>query len=154
MCFHLREISRISGKRSAVKLLWGEQYLNIGKLRFRSKHSYEGVLLKINDEWLRYRKEDQTVVAVFLDFKRAFETINKLTLLNNFRAIGIKFIVLKWFRSYLSNRTECVKWGNVMSSTRNNFRPYDVYIDLVKLNALLMTQWFMLMVITLTNFSN
>ena len=63
--------------------------------------------------------------CVFLDFAKAFDTVNHKILLKKLDYYGIIMvcyygIVLKWFDSYLcSNRPQCVKIGNTLSDFVN-----------------------------------
>jgi hypothetical protein len=58
------------------------------------------------------------VVAVFLDFKRAFETIDRRVLIQKLQNIyGIGETVLNWFSSYLTNRRQKVKYEDVVSDS-------------------------------------
>lgn len=89
---------------------------------FRKNHSCESVLLNITDEWYRAMDENYIILAVFLDFKRAFETINRDLLIKKLEKIGMGGTVLKWFQSYLHNRQQKVKYKKCMSqSIQNNF---------------------------------
>ena len=49
--------------------------------------------------------------VVFLDFKRAFETINRQLLVLKLKKYGLGQIILKWFDDYLSNRVQVTKYG-------------------------------------------
>jgi hypothetical protein len=58
------------------------------------------------------------VVAVFLDFKRAFETIDRRVWIQKLQNIyGIGETVLNWFSSYLTNRRQKVKYEDVVSDS-------------------------------------
>lgn len=84
---------------------------------FREQHSCETVILKICDVFNRELDRGNMVLAVFLDFKRAFETIDRNMLLQKLRNIGIKDVALKWFESYLHNRRQRVKYNNRVSES-------------------------------------
>ena len=45
-------------------------------------------------------------------FQKAFDTVNHDTLLNKLYNYGIRGIALEWFKSYLSNRHQIVKYNN------------------------------------------
>jgi Reverse transcriptase (RNA-dependent DNA polymerase) len=55
------------------------------------------------------------IVAVFLDLKRAFETIDRDILLQKLYHYGIQGKVLEWLRDYLSNRTQVTRINDVSS---------------------------------------
>lgn len=76
---------------------------------FRAKHSCETALNLIIDEWKLAMAKNKAVVAVFLDFKRAFETIDREILLSKLYYMGIRGTSHDWFKSYLERRTQRVK---------------------------------------------
>ena len=55
------------------------------------------------------------ICAVFLDLKRAFETIDRDILIAKLDKYGIKDKALDWIRNYLLGRTQSVKLNNVYS---------------------------------------
>lgn len=55
------------------------------------------------------------VGVIFIDLKRAFETINRERLIEKLYQYGIKGMVLKWLRSFLNNRTQQVRFNNKWS---------------------------------------
>jgi hypothetical protein len=84
---------------------------------FREKHSTETAIQLVLSNWMEATDDGETIIAaVFLDFKRAFETVDRELLLYKLERIGIGGIVLKWFRDYLVNRKQKVKHGNELSS--------------------------------------
>ncbi len=52
---------------------------------------------------------------MFLDLKRAFETVCRKRLLLKQRKHGINGVELRWFESYLSDRAQCTEFGSVVS---------------------------------------
>ena len=55
------------------------------------------------------------VGAVFLDLKRAFDTIDHRVLLTKLSKCNFSTQALNWFRSYLADREQCVVVGGVKS---------------------------------------
>ena len=53
--------------------------------------------------------------GVFLDFSKAFDTVNNVILLRKLKAYGIRGTPLNWFQSYLSNMTQYVELHRVKS---------------------------------------
>ena len=56
--------------------------------------------------------------AVFVDFRKAFDTVPHKILIHKLKCIGISGTVLKWFESYLRDRTIQVKMNNVISEPK------------------------------------
>ena len=67
---------------------------------FRKHHSCETAVNHIICNWKKSGKKSK-IIAVFLDFKRAFETIERYILLNKLHKYGITGTEYKWFESYL-----------------------------------------------------
>ena len=52
-------------------------------------------------------------MTIFLDFKRAFETIDGRILIEKMFMYGSRDNELKWFESYLNNRTQFTMVNNI-----------------------------------------
>lgn len=102
------------------------EYFNNNKLfmgyqsGFRQNHSCETAVQLTINKWQLSIDENKFVVAVFLDFKRAFETIDRQILLDKLNYYGIKGNVHKWFQQYLSNRLQITKIGKATSDPLTN----------------------------------
>ena len=55
-------------------------------------------------------------IGVFLDFRKAFDTVDHNILLNKLYAAGIRGTTNSWFQSYLSERKQFVQLGNETST--------------------------------------
>ena len=53
--------------------------------------------------------------VLFLDLRKAFDTVNTEILLNKLKLSGLKSNVVKWFESYLCGRTQVTKMGKTLS---------------------------------------
>ena len=60
--------------------------------------------------------QGESVVGVFLDFSKAFDTVDHNILLQKMDKYGICDVELQWFKDYLSNRMQYVTYNNYKSS--------------------------------------
>ena len=60
--------------------------------------------------------QGESVVGVFLDFSKAFDTVDHNILLEKMEKYGISGVELKWFEDDLSNRLQYVTYHNHKSS--------------------------------------
>lgn len=88
---------------------------------FRHEHSCETSLNWLVTTLKQQRHEGNKIIAVFLDFQRAFETIDRNMLVKKLFMYGVKDAELDWFRSYLSNRTQRTSVNNKMSSAKSTY---------------------------------
>ena len=64
-------------------------------------------------------EKKQSAIAVYLDFSKAFDTVNQEILMSKLQHNGIRGVMLSWFKSYLSNREKYVSVKNFSSSMSN-----------------------------------
>ena len=86
---------------------------------FRKNYSCETAFQVVLNDWKEALNSGEIVLAVFLDLKRAFETIDRQKLLKKLQNYGVGGTVLRWFRSYLTNRVQRVRFGDVVSSEKS-----------------------------------
>ena len=82
---------------------------------FRANHSCESSLQLTVANWAKDIDNGKYIVAVFIDLKRAFETIDRSILLNKLMKYGITGNALMWLKDYLSERTQRCKINNIFS---------------------------------------
>jgi len=82
---------------------------------FRKHYSCETAIQTVVDEWKLIVSEGKMVGVIFMDLKRAFETIDRERLLEKMYQYGIRGRVLEWFKSYLNNRKQQVRFNHTWS---------------------------------------
>ena len=89
---------------------------------FRPKHSCQTALTKMCDNWLSAMNNSALVGAVFLDFRKAFDTVNHSILINKLSMYLGNQLSTSFFSSYLKEREqfvyingECSKRGIITS---------------------------------------
>ena len=83
---------------------------------FRGKHSTDTCLTYLHDKILKGFDEGLLTGMIAIDLQKAFDTIDHEILLSKMPLFGFSNNTIKWFRSYLSNRTFHVSLSSYMSS--------------------------------------
>ena len=73
---------------------------------YKKGHSTELLLVKITDDWRRALDKKYVVGVVFVDFRKAFDTIPHSILLRKRQSLGVAGDLWCWIRDYLSGRTQ------------------------------------------------
>ena len=82
---------------------------------FLRLHSTLTCLLKMSDDWYNGLDLGKLVGLVFIDLKKAFDTVDHDILCNKLELYGVQQRELSWFRSYLSNRKQFCRVNGVDS---------------------------------------
>uniref|UniRef100_A0A669DR24 Reverse transcriptase domain-containing protein n=1 Tax=Oreochromis niloticus TaxID=8128 RepID=A0A669DR24_ORENI len=92
--------------------------LEVFQSGFKNFHSTESALLKVFNDILLTCDSGNHVVLVLLDLTAAFDTVDHNILLSRLHHLaGIRGTALKWFRSYLCDRTFSVNFLGYESSS-------------------------------------
>ena len=75
---------------------------------FRGKHSTNHALISISESIREAIDNNKHVCGIFVDFQKAFDTVNHDILLKKLNYYGIRGCTNDWFRSYLSERKQFV----------------------------------------------
>ena len=81
---------------------------------FRRKHSTADALISLTERIKQTIDDDNYGCGIFIDLKKAFDTVNHLILFKKLEHYGIRGIPLERFKSYLNNRKQYVSvCGNI-----------------------------------------
>ena len=80
---------------------------------FRGSYSTDTCLVGLSDYVKGEMGKGNLVGMVLIDLQKAFDTVDHEILLSKLDAIGVTSV--SWFRSYLSDRQQCVEIGGVLS---------------------------------------
>ena len=75
---------------------------------FRSEHSTNHALVDIVEEVRKSLDSKKSACGIFVDFQKAFDTVNHDILLHKLTTYGIRGLAHDWLSSYLSNRSQFV----------------------------------------------
>ena len=89
--------------------------LNDRQFGFRKDNSTTYLMLELFDYIYNSKEKGKRPAIIFLDIKKAFDTVNHDILLKKLKHYGINGTVFKWFQSYLSNRYQSTKLGKRIS---------------------------------------
>ena len=86
---------------------------------FRSGFSTTHSLISITETIRKTLDNKKYGCGVFIDLKKAFDTVNHNILIQKLEHYGIRDVALSWFNSYLSNRKQFVNINGTNSDIRN-----------------------------------
>ena len=101
------------------------KYFNDNKLftkyqsGFRKGYSASTALLSVTNEWLCNIDKGLINCVLFLDLKKAFDTVNHDILIEKLKHYSFQKQSLSWFKSYLKDRKQFCKINQTQSSIRN-----------------------------------
>jgi hypothetical protein len=117
-----RPISVLSCFSKLLEKLMYNRLINfIDKNQILSKHqsrknrSTEFSIIELVDKITKGIDQGQYTLGIFLDLSKAFDTINHRILIEKLEHYGIRGICFKWFKNYLENRKQTVKYNTIKS---------------------------------------
>ena len=75
---------------------------------FRKNNSTSYALMEITERIKETIDESKFGCGIFIDLKKAFDTVNHNILLTKLEHYGIRGVLLDWFKSYLTGRKQYV----------------------------------------------
>lgn len=89
--------------------------LSNSQFGFRKGRSTQDAVLELTSEIINKVDKGDKCLAVFLDLKKAFDTVSVPILLRRLETIGIRGVALSIFESYLKDRKQQVKINDLLS---------------------------------------
>ena len=86
---------------------------------FRQGHSTHHALISLVEKIRKSLDNGDIVIGVFLDLKKASDTVDHNILFLKIYQYGIRGNLNKWFNNYLTDRTQYVLFNGITSDIRN-----------------------------------
>ena len=83
---------------------------------FRKKRSCMTQLLLTMEDFTQYIEQNDSFDVIYLDFRKAFDTVPHGRLLEKLKGYGIVGNVIKWIKAFLSGRSQKVKINDSLST--------------------------------------
>jgi len=100
-----------------TKFITTNSLLNDYQFGFRRHHSTSLALIDVIDNIYSHLDNKEYVLGIYLDLKKAFDTVDHSILLWKLNYYGIRGVVHSWFSSYLHNRTQFTSVNGYDSKT-------------------------------------
>ena len=85
---------------------------------FRKDHATYMALMVVVDKIIKSLEKGEFTIGLFLDFSKAFDTIDHDVLFLKLNHYGIRGVALSWLKSYMTNRNQYVSYNGHQSATR------------------------------------
>ena len=85
---------------------------------FRKSHGTNHAIISLVEKVSKALDTGKFVIDVFLDLRKAFDTVNHDILIKKLESYGIRGNILNWLKSYLSNRTQYVHYNGYDSDKK------------------------------------
>ena len=106
-----------------MKFLTEQKILYLKQFGFRKNFSTAHPIINLIDSIENAFDQNKFACGVFIDLKKAFDTVDHEILLKKLWHYGIRGIANDWFESYLPNRMEYISINGILSDLlKVNFR--------------------------------
>ena len=101
--------------RRLISYLNKHHILSDHQYGFRAKRSTQQAIIELVDKITSAIENNEYTIGIFLDLSKAFDTVDHEILISKLEHYGIRGTPLSWFKNYLTNRQQIVKYNNVLS---------------------------------------
>ena len=102
-------------KRNLLNFLISKSILSKEQFGFRQGLNTFSALSSFTHKIYSSLDTQHTMLTIYIDFTKAFDTVKHDILLQKLKHYGIRGTILDWFRDYLTNRTQSVKFQHSIS---------------------------------------
>ena len=95
--------------RRLMDYLTKHSILNNHQYGFRKKHSTFMAILELTNKIFDSFEKNELTIGIFIDLKKAFDTVNHSILLDKLNFYGIRGTPFNWMHSYLLSRSQYVQ---------------------------------------------
>ncbi len=99
-----------------MNFLENKSIINKEQFGFRRGLNTFTALNSLNEEIYTALDKHNSLLSIFINFTKAFDTVKHDILLQKLKHYGIRGIIHDWFQDYIQNRTQSVKNLNHISS--------------------------------------
>ena len=85
---------------------------------FRKHFSTSHAIISLVERINKVISSDKYMIGIFLDFRKAYDTVNHSILLKKLYKYGVRGHILDWFKSYLTDKQQFVSVNNNHSSKK------------------------------------
>ena len=108
-------------KKRLVSFLEKNKLFHWNQYGFRNNNSTEDAVLNMLTQIYSGLDSNSSVIGIFLDLMKAFDTVNHKRLVSKLEHYGVRGIAKNWFMDYLENRTQITRVaGNVSDNVSVN----------------------------------
>ena len=101
------------------KFIEKHSVLNNSQYGFRNEHSTSLAIIELIEEITCANDNKKSTIGVFIDLKKAFDTVNHSILIKKMEHYGIRGIASEWLHSYITNRQQYVSYNETDSNLLN-----------------------------------
>lgn len=100
-----------------INFLEANKILNENQFGFRKNRGTKDALIQFTDKTFNAMNSKRCVLGIFIDFSKAFDSLNHDILITKLKRIGFDTKSILWFKSYFENRSQRVFLNNVLSNS-------------------------------------